>query len=238
VEFKTLLAVGVLISSVFLGAGYAAAEGAAVSEQHPLVGASFDAIGGSGLWDVQEFLAHGAYYVPVGESFGFGLHLAAGLGLVEGDAKGVVGGGGTFFWRDPDSGYLGVEASGWTFGSFGSWGVGAIGGWYLGDWDLGGSGGFEGGDGEDEGVFGINAGWYQSERLRFGVEGSAGTAEIYGGEASIQWQLFDSTSNWVIGVHGGGGSFDGSGFYSTGIGVLYHFAAPKSLKRQLREDRL
>ncbi len=56
-EFKTLLAVGVLISSVFLGAGYAAAEGAAVSEPHPLVGASFDAIGGSGLWDVQEFLA-------------------------------------------------------------------------------------------------------------------------------------------------------------------------------------
>ncbi len=106
------------------------------------------------------------------------------------------------------------------------------------DWDLGGSGGFEGGDGDDGGVFGIDAGWYPSERLRFGVEGSAGTAEIYGGEASIQWQPFDSTSNWVIGVHGGGGSFDGSHFYSTGIGVLYHYAAPKSLKRQLREDRL
>ena len=28
------------------------------------------------------------------------------------------------------------------------------------------------------------------------------------------------------------------GFYSAGVGVLYHFAAPKSLKRQLREDRL
>jgi hypothetical protein len=114
VEFKTLLAVGVLISSVFLGAGYAAAEGAAVSEPHPLVGASIDAIGRSGR-DVQALLADGAYYIPVGESFGFGLHLSAGLGLDEGDAKGAVAGGGTFFWRDPDSGYLGVEASGMTF---------------------------------------------------------------------------------------------------------------------------
>jgi len=54
----------------------------------------------------------------------------------------------------------------------------------------------------------------------------------------MQWQPFDSMSNWVIGAHGGGGSFDSTGFYSAGIGVLYHFAAPKSLKRQLREDRL
>jgi len=112
------------------------------------------------------------------------------------------------------------------------------GGVYLDDWDLDGSGGFQGGDAEDGGVFGINAGWYQSERLRFGVEGTAGTTEIYTGEASMQWQPFDSMSNWVIGAHGGGGSFDSTGFYSAGIGVLYHFAAPKSLKRQLREDRL
>jgi len=116
--------------------------------------------------------------------------------------------------------------------------AGAFGGVYFANWDLGGSGGFEGGDGDDGGVFGIDAGWYQSEQLRFGVEGTAGTAELYGGDASIQWQPFDSTSNWVIGVYGGGGSLDGSGFYSAGIGVLYHFAAPKSLKRQLREDRL
>jgi hypothetical protein len=188
--------------------------------------------------DVQAFLADGAYYVPVGESFGIGLDLFAGLGLDEGDAKEAVGGGGTFFWRDPDFGYLGVEASGLHFGSLDGWGVDAIGSVYLGDWDLGGSGGFQGGDGDDGGIFGINAGWYQSERLRFGVEGTAGTEENYGGDASIQWQPFDSTSNWVIGVYGGGGSFDGTGFYSAGIGVLYHFAAPKSLKRQLREDRL
>jgi hypothetical protein len=237
VEFKTILVVGVLTSSAFLGAGYAAADDPAVSEPHPLVGASIAAMGASGT-DVQALLADGAYYMPVGESFGLGLHFSAGLGLDEGDAKEAVAGGGVLFWRDPNSGYLGVEASGLHFGSFDSWGAGAIGGVYLDDWDLGGSGGFQGGDDDDGGVFGINAGWYQSERLRFGVEGTAGTAEIYGGVASIQWQPFDSTSNWVIGAHGGGGSFDGTGFYSAGIGVLYHFAAPKSLKRQLREDRL
>jgi hypothetical protein len=237
VEFKSILVAGILMPLVFAIADYAAADGPAVSEPHPLVGASFDAIGSSGT-DVQVFLADGAYYMPVGESFGLGLHFSAGLSLDEGDAKEAVAGGGTFFWRDPDFGYLGAEASGSHFGSLDGWGVGAIGGVYLDDWDLGGYGGFQGGDGEDGGIFGINAGWYQSERLRFGVEGTAGTAEVYGGEASMQWQLFDSMSNWVIEVYGGGGSFDGSGFYSTGIGVLYHFAAPKSLKRQLREDRL
>jgi hypothetical protein len=208
-----------------------------VSEPHPLVGASIEAIGSSGT-DIQAFLVDGAYNMPVGESFGFELYLSAGLGLDDGDAKEAVAGGGTFFWRDPDSGYLGVDAWGLHFGSFDRWGAGAIGGVYLGDWDLGGSGGFEGGDGDDGGVFGIDTGWYPSERLRFGVEGTAGTQELYGGDASVQWQPFDSTSNWVIGAYGGGGSFDGSGFYSAGVGVLYHFAAPKSLKRQLREDRL
>ncbi|MBW2543852.1 MAG: hypothetical protein JRF15_17365 [Deltaproteobacteria bacterium] len=236
-EFKTALVAGVLMPSIFLGASHADANGPAVSEPHPLVGASIEAIGRSGT-DVQLLLADGAYYMPVEESFGLGLQLSAGLGLDEGDAKAAVAGGGTFFWRDPDFGYLGVEAFGLTFGSLDGWGVGAISGVYLGNWDLGGFAGFEGGDGEDGGVFGIDAGWYQSERLRFGIEGYAGTAEIYGGDASIQWQLFDATSNWVIGAYGGGGWFDGSGFYSAGIGVLYHFAAPKSLKRQLREDRL
>jgi hypothetical protein len=167
-----------------------------------------------------------------------GSTFSLGLDLDDGDPEAAVGGGGTFFWRDPDSGYLGVKLSGSHFGSFDRWGGGAIGGVYLGDWDLGGSGSFRGGDGDDGGVFGIDAGWYQSERLRFGVGGTAGTEAVYGGDASIQWQPFDSTSNWVIGAYGGGGTFDGTGFYDAGIWVTYHFAAPKSLKRQLREDRL
>jgi hypothetical protein len=226
-----------MTSSVFLGAGYAAADGPAVSELHPLVGGSIEAVGASGT-DIQGFFAFGALYMPVGESFGFGLNVSTGLALDEGDAKEAIGGGGKFFWRDPDSGYLGVKLSGSHIGSFDRWGGGAFGGVYLGDWDLGGSGSYRGGDGDDGGVFGINAGWYQSERLRFGVAGSAGTSEVYGGDASIQWQPFDSTSNWVIGAYGGGGAFDDTGFYDAGIEVFYHFAAPKSLKRQRREDRL
>ena len=113
-EFKTLLAVCVLMSSVFLGAGYAAAEGAAVSEPHPLVGASFDAIGRSGR-DVQAFLADGAYYIPVGESFGFGLDLSVGLGLDDGDAKEAVAGGGKFFLARPGYGLSGGRGLGSTF---------------------------------------------------------------------------------------------------------------------------
>jgi hypothetical protein len=65
-----------MTSSVLLGAAYAAADGPAVSEPHPLVGAAIDAIGWSGT-DIQAFLADGAYYMPVGESFGFGLYLFA-----------------------------------------------------------------------------------------------------------------------------------------------------------------
>jgi hypothetical protein len=94
VRLKTILIVVVMTSSVLLGAGYAAADGPAVSEPHPLVGAAIDAIGWSGT-DIQAFLAFG-----------------------------------------------------------------------------------------------------------------------------------------------GGGTFDGTGFYDAGAGVTYHFAAPKSLKRQRREDRL
>jgi hypothetical protein len=133
--------------------------------------------------------------MPAGESFGVRLGVFTGVAIDEGNAKEAVGGSGRFFWRDPDSGYLGVEASGSHVGSFDRWGAGAFGGVYLGDWDLGGSGGFQGGDGDDGGVFGINVGWYQSERLRFGVAGTAGTEEVYGGDASIQWQPFDSMSN-------------------------------------------
>ena len=236
-DFKAILVVGVPTTFIVLGASYSTADGPAVSEAHPLVGASISATGAGGT-DVQAFLAGGGYYTPVGESFGLGLHVSAGLGVDDGDAKEAVAGGGILFWRDPNSGYLGVEASGLHLGSFDRWGGGVVGGVYFDDWDLGGSGGFEGGDGEDGGVFGINAGWYQSEQLRFGVEGTVGTEDFYGGAASIQWQPFDPTSNWTLGVHGGGGSFDGSHFYSAGIGVLYHFAGPKSLKRQLREDRL
>ncbi len=156
---------------------------------------------------------------------------------MEGDAEEAVAGGGDFFWRDPGLGYFGVGAFGSSFGSFDRWGVGAFGGAYLGDWDVGGSAGFRGGDGEDAGVFGIEAGWYASEQLRLGVAADVGTAEIYGGSASVEWQAFGPTSNWVLAADAGGGSDDGSGFYSAGIRVLYHFAAPKSLKRQLREDR-
>jgi hypothetical protein len=79
VRLKTILIVGVMTSSVFLGAGYAAADGPAVSEPHPLVGGSIEARGTS-RWDSQGFFADGAYYMPVGESFGFGLYLFAGPG--------------------------------------------------------------------------------------------------------------------------------------------------------------
>jgi hypothetical protein len=127
-----------MTSSVFLGAGYAAADGPAVSELHPLVGGSIEAVGASGT-DIQGFFAFGALYMPVGESFGFELNVSTGLALDEGDAKEAIGGGGKFFWRDPDSGYLGVKLSGSHIGSIDRWGGGAFGGVYLDDWDLGGS---------------------------------------------------------------------------------------------------
>ncbi|MFV1978588.1 MAG: hypothetical protein ACC649_04485 [Myxococcota bacterium] len=234
---RIVLAAFTLITSLVFGVGGASADGPAVSEAHPLVGASVEAIGADHQ-DVQVFLADGAYYAPVGESLGFGLRLSVGLGLDEGDAKEAVAGGGFFFWADRASVYFGVEVGGIHFGDLDRWGGGAIGGVYFEDWDLGGSGGFSGGDGDDGGVFGINAGWYATEQLRLGASGIAGTDEVYGGEASIEWQPFGSESNWVLGADAGGGSADGTGFYSAGVQLLYHFASPKSLKRQLREDRL
>jgi hypothetical protein len=226
----------VVTSALWLAAA-ASAERPAVSEPHLLLGGSFGAIGDGGT-DVQVFLADGAYYLPIGQSLGASLEVAAGLGLVEGDAKEAVDGGGRFFWRDPDTGYFGVGASGSSFGSLDRWGAGGFGGAYLGNWDVGGSAGFRGGDGDDSGVFGVEAGWYASEQLRVGAAAFAGTEELYGGDASVAWQPFGPTSNWVFGLDAGGGSADGDGFYSAIVGVLYHFAAPKTLKRQLREDRL
>jgi hypothetical protein len=134
------LVFAVLVPSIFFGSGGATADGPAVSEPHPPVGASISAIGADGT-DVQVFLADAAYYRPVGESFGLELSVSAGLGVDEGDAKEAVGGGGALFWRDPTADYVGAEASGSHFGSFDRWGAGAFGGWYRGNWDFGGSGG-------------------------------------------------------------------------------------------------
>ena len=119
------------------------------------------------------------------------------------------------------------------------WNVRLGGAGYVGDWDIGGSAGYGGGTNRTgAGLFDAELGWYATDQLRLGASGAVSTEDAYGGAASVNWQPGPETSRFsILGVAGGGTS-SGLGFYTVGVNLVIHFAEPKNLRRQLREDRI
>jgi hypothetical protein len=222
-------------------ASSALAEDRAVSQPN---GTAYLSFGGFGIQSThgQSLLLGGEFFGPLGDSLGIGLGVAAGPAFGGGTTNGAVAADVGLFWRDPESGIVGVFGSVAYVAETTTWVAGLAGSVYIGDIDLGGSVGAAGASAfsisSATGVFGVDAGWFATEQLRLGLGIELTTDEVYGALAAMRWQPGPNTSPFSVELRGGGGSASGLGFYSVGAAVVIQFGDRKSLKQQLREDRL
>ena len=211
-------------------------ENRAVSEPHFVgdFGARFIGIGDI---DSQAFAGGATWYTPIGESLGIGLGGDLGFGAADGDFGEVVGLHGAAFWRDPRAGYLGAAVVFDHVSDFQRVNVSAIAGGFVEQVDLLAQAGYEAGDGPEAGVFSFEVGYYTSNQFRLGGNIDIGTEETVSGGLLLHWQpAHDSPVTLRADI--GGGEFDDEGFYSVGFGITFSFSARKSLRDQLRGDRL
>lgn len=208
----------------------------AVSEPHFVldVGARF-----LGIDDVdgQSFAAQGTFYAPFAEQMGFAIGGDLGFGSVEGDFGEVLGVHGSTFWRHPESGYVGMILVYDHVSRLDRVNVSGIGGLYLGRVDLSTTLGYDGGDGPDVGLFAFEAAYYTSDAFRLGLTFDVGTNSTYAGGVVLHWQPAEDAPV-TLRTDIGGGELDDTGFYRIGLGVTIAFADGKSLRDQLRGDRL
>jgi hypothetical protein len=167
-----------------------------------------------------------------------GLDVAGGVVFVDGYTEGGVEVHPKLFWRDPAIGFLGAFGSVAYVDSTTAWSATLGGARYLGDWDIGASAGAGGTDGTGAGLFDAALGWYATDQLRLGGSAAVSTEATFIVEASVYWQPGPETSRFSIVGWAGGGPSSGDGVYTVGVNLVIHFAEPKSLKRQLREDRI
>lgn len=211
-------------------------EPPAVSKAHFTgdFGASFDSIDDV---DRQSFTGGSTFYAPVADVFGIAVGGDLGFGAADGDFGEVVGVHGAGFWRDPRSGYIGAALTFDHVSDFQRVNVSAIGGAYLNDWDLMSAAGYDGGDGPGVGLFSFETGYYLTSNLRLGGELAFGTDDTISGGGLIHWQPAPD-SPVTLSAHVGGGELDNTGFYAVSLGLTVTFSDRKSLRDQLRTDRL
>jgi len=211
-------------------------EPAAVSQAHFAgdFGANFTGINDV---DSQSFAGGATFYSPVGGGLGIALGGNLGFGAVDGDFGEVVGLHGAGFWRDPNSGYAGASLIFDHVSDYQRVNVSAIGGIYLNDWDMMSAAGYDGGDGPNVGLFSFETGYYMTDQLRLGGKLTFGTDDTFSGGGLFHWQPAPN-SPVTLSANIGGGELDDEGFYSVGLGFTVTFSNRKSLRDQLRTDRL
>ncbi len=209
---------------------------AAVSQAHFVGDFAANFVGIDDI-DSQSFTGGATFYTPLVDGFGIALGGDLGFGSVEGDFGEVIGLHGAGFWRDPGVGYMGAALTFDHVSAFQRVNISAIGGAYLSDWDLMTALGYDGGDGPGVGLFSFETGYYVTDQLRLGGGLAFGTNDTISGNALIHWQPAQDSP---IALHAnvGGGEIDDEGFYSVSFGLTVTFADRKSLRDQLRGDRL
>jgi len=217
--------------------GQAGYKSAAVSEQHAVLRGDF-AASGQNDFDVQRFNLGGTFLAPLQDNLGVAINGEVGFAHLENDVEEDIGAGADVFWRDPNKGFAGLGYS-WDRISFADRHTAdAFVGMYRGDWDFEMSGGFNGGDGEEIGFFRAGLANYLTPDVRLGAGFSTASEETFAAEFSGDWRPLGADSRLVLTADVGGGTSNDDGFYTVGFGAIVHFAKPKTLIRQLREDRL
>ena len=212
---------------VFVGlaqAPDARAEDPAVSAPNGKIGieaGDYDGTGGA--------VAHGAFSVPVSQSYGVQIDGAAGHYL-DASYRGV---GAHLFWRDPDRGLLGLIGSYEKLGSIDQNRLGAEGEAYFDTTSLRLRAGYQGGDVKDGAFIGARGRWYANENLALSIayENAAGKSN---GKAGIEWQPeFSGLSGLSI---FGEAEVAANSYNREVIGLRYYFGANKSLIHRHRQD--
>lgn len=211
-------------SVALLGCGSAfAADDSAVSAPTLTVDGSAGSVGGSPSAYVG---AMGT--VPVGHQFGAQFDLAVG----HSDDRKQGGGGGHFFWRDPDVALVGATAMWSRIGGWNIFRYGVETEAYLGDFTLAPSAGIQRGD-ANEGTTGYGsliASWYTNDDLKLSL-GGTGFSNIRAGFAGVEWQPDRATPLSFYAEAGGGNR--GHGFALGGVRFAFG-AGESSLKDRHR----
>ncbi|MEM1421851.1 MAG: hypothetical protein AAF661_10120 [Pseudomonadota bacterium] len=191
------------------------------------------AAGGGAISGDTSGFVEGSLSIPVGHSYGVQID---GLGGVS-DDDGFFGAGAHVFWRDPDTGLIGLFGSvtNADFGEDYTHFVGAVEGeYYAGRVSVEGFAGFEGGDDVESGFIGIgDLAYYPEDDLRLSI-GARYIQEDFMGAAGAEYQINEIAPGVSLFAEGRAG--DDDNWQAVG-GIRIHLGADdKTLIRRHRED--